>query len=78
MHPQIEISEKIEILDKFYVKLSVSGHSHEVIRLIFVKALLKFNHMLEKSSKDPSDPDFKPIYVSNDYNKVERGSENFF
>lgn len=55
------MAEKIEILDKFYVKLSVSGHSHEKIRLIFVEALLKFNFMVEKSNLDPSDPEFRPI-----------------
>ena len=77
MHPLIDISEKIEILDRFYDKLSVSGHQHDVIRLIFVEALLKFNFMLENSKKDPSDPNFKPIHVSNEFNKVERGIKKF-
>ena len=80
MHPLIEMSEKIEILDKFYDKLSISGHPHEVIRLIFVEALLKFNFMLENSKRDPSDPKFKPIRFMLAMNliKLKGGLRNFY
>ena len=33
--------------------------------------------MLEKSKLDPSDPAYRPIYLSNEFNKIERGKSKF-
>ena len=38
-HLDIPLPEKVAILDRFYVKLRKSGHSHGAIRVIFVEAI---------------------------------------
>ena len=45
-HLDIPLSEKVDILDSFYVKLRNSGHSHGAIRLSFIEALAKSNNMV--------------------------------
>ena len=73
MHLDLALSEQIEVLDRFYDKLIKSGHKHENIRILFIEALLKFNNMVRKSQLPKDNPDFKPSYLNNDYEKVERG-----
>ena len=77
MHLETPISEKIETLDRFYVKLVNSGHKQPEICQLFIEALLKFKNMVQKSRKDPTDPDFKPLYLSSDYERVNRGIKKF-
>ena len=74
---RLHIDEKIAILDSFYVKLRKSGHSHEYIRLLFVEALLKFQQMVKCSNLEKSNPAYKPLYLSNDYDKINRGIQKF-
>ena len=54
-----------------------SGHTHEYARMVFVEALLKFDQMTKNSMLDPSDPKFRPIYLSNEYEKEKRGIIKF-
>ena len=77
MYLDLDISEKMAVLDQFYDKLVGSGHKHKEIQSIFIEGLLKFNKMVENSKLSPDSPDFKPLYLSNDYNKVERGISKF-
>ena len=76
-HLDMPMHEKIAILDSFYTKLRKSGHHHEYIRLLFVEALLKFRQMVTNSKLEPSDPSYKPLYLSNEYDKVNRGILKF-
>ena len=71
------ISEVVVILDNFYVKMAKSGHPHDQIRVLFVEAILKFENMVKKANLDPSDPNFKPLYMSNSYDRVNRGIRKF-
>ena len=76
-HPSIEHIEKLSILDTFYDKLHISGHSHADISLLFIEALLRFSQ-LEKNSLLPSDhPSFKPLYLSNSFDRENRGIAKF-
>ena len=77
MHLDTPLSEQIEVLDNFYSKLRKSGYKHEKIRILFVEALLKFTKMVEKSKLSKNDPNYKPLYLSNQYNKVERGVQKY-
>ena len=69
----ISLTEKLSILDDFYDKLIASGHCHNDIRLIFIEALLKFNLLVKKSGLDHNDPLYRPLYLSNDFDKENRG-----
>ena len=40
MHQNIDLTEKVKVLDEFYVKLANSGHSHGEIRQICIEGLL--------------------------------------
>ena len=73
MHPSLELSEKIKVLDQFYDKLRFSGHSHFDVRFLFLEALLKFNLLVKNSTLPPDHPSYKPLYLSNDFDRENRG-----
>ena len=77
MHLSIDISEKISVLDSFYDKLYKSGHSHNDIRLLFIEALLKFNAIVEFSLLPADHPNYRPLYMSNEYDRNNRGIKKF-
>ena len=77
MHLETPLIEKIETLNAFYEKLLRSGHKAGDIRLLFIEVLLKFKFMVENSLKSPQDPDYKPLYLSNSYDYVNRGIKKF-
>ena len=77
MHPSLELNEKIQTLDVFYDKLIASGHLHVDVRLLFVEALLKFNLLVKNSLLPPDHPSYKPLYLSNDFDKTNRGIAKF-
>ena len=77
IHPSIEFSEKLSILDAFYDKLIMSGHKHNDIRLLFIEALLKFNQLVRNSELPPEHPSFRPLYLSNNFDKDRRGISKF-
>ena len=77
MHLDTPLSEKIATLDLFYEKLIKSGHKPPAIRTLFIEALLKFKLMVSKSQKNPQDKNFKPLYLSNSYDQVNRGIKKY-
>ena len=77
MHLCLPLFEKISVLDDVYEKLRLSGHSHDFTCKIFVEALLKFGQMVKNSVLNPSDPKFRPLYLANDYDAVNRGIKKY-
>ena len=77
IHPLVGHKEKVLVLDKFCNKLYSSGHKVEFIQLIVVEALLKFKHMLHLDNLPSSDPNHRPLYMSNDYNRNPRKINKF-
>ena len=77
IHPLVPLNEKIRVLDDFYVKMAKSGHKHADIQAIFLEALLKFNDMRKRADLPPTNPNFKPLYLSNSYDKTNRGIKKF-
>ena len=69
--------EKVDILDRFYLKVRKSGHSHQFAREIFVEALVKFKCMVRNSSLPAKHPNYAPLYLSNDYDEVNRKINKF-
>ena len=65
LHFDIPLSDKIDVLDNFYMKMMKSVHKHEFARMIFIEALLKFDQMVKNSKLCPNDPQFRPIYLFN-------------
>ena len=77
LHLDLHFDEKIGVLDNFYDKMAHSGHDHDFIRSIFVEGWLKFEFMVKNSKLDPSNPDYKPLYMPNKFNEVGRASSKF-
>ena len=77
MHLEIDHEEKVRVLDSFYNKLRMSGHSHNDIRVFFVEGLLRFNSLLDASLLPPDHPRYKPLYLSNSFDKVNRGIDKY-
>ena len=77
MHLEIELDEKIKVLDLFYDKLAKSGHNYEYIQLLFVEAITKFMCLVENSLLPCDHPNYRPLYLSNDYDRVNRGIKKF-
>ena len=77
MHLCLPLSEKIYVMDNFYDKLRLSGYSHDFTRLIFVEALLKFGQMVKNSKLSPSHQKYKPLYLANNYDAVNRGIRQY-
>ena len=66
MHLELDLSEKLCVLDEFYIKLRRSGHEHLDIQILFMEALLKFKNMVSRSKLSPENTNFGPLYLSND------------
>ena len=77
IHPDVGQLEVFEILNKFYDKLRFSGHQHSAIALLFIEGLLKFNSLVKRSQLPISDKSYRPLYMSNSYDKVNRGIKRY-
>ena len=77
MHLDLDLKEKLHVLDLFYDKMVKSGHNHDFIRVIFVEGLLKFESMVKNSFLEESSPKFRPLYMANDYDRENRARDKF-
>ena len=77
IHPLVGHEEKVLVLNKFCNKLYSSGHKVEIIQFIVVEAFVKFKHMLYLDNLPRRDPNHKPLYMSNDYNRNPRKINKF-
>ena len=77
IHLEVEFSERIKVLDLFYDKLAKSGHCHKNIQLLFFEAIAKFNSLVDRSLLPSDHPSYRPLYLSNDYDRVNRGIRKF-
>ena len=65
-------------LSNYDNKMLNSGHSlQEAKRVIVCGVTTKYLFLLECSSKELSDADYKPLYVGKEYNEVERQLEKY-
>ena len=68
----LDVREKQKILSRFACKLVNSGHSTKSARIIIIQGITKFLYKVELSNLDPSDSQYKPLYLDKYHMEDER------
>ena len=70
--PDLDHSVRSDILSRFGEKLINSGHSIKSARITMVQGVVKFLWKVEQSKKPLSDPAYRPLYLSKEYEEENR------
>ena len=71
-HPDVPMEVRHEILNSFAAKLINSGYKNEFCQMIMVHSTVCYVERLRRSRLPVDDKEFKPLYLSKEYNKETR------